>query len=527
MRVESGALRSGADRFERVRAAVDPSNMPASFAAPGLDPVSVAVANRLAAKAAETVAQLQGTCAALDAAAQRLRGSAQGYDETESSSTAALSGGTGLGSSLGSGPPVSTPSAPSAAPGPVAAAAPAGTPEQLSAALHGGAGAQSVREFAQQWSTFASALRAAAEDAAGARGAVGQEWDGQAHDAADAVLLSVHEQLEQQAGSAAKLSTWADTHATSFEDAVTPGTGVPQPQQFSAWHQNLENAVAADAQFPGVYTPAVVAAQEELGQGYAQTGQAYGQYAVDPVTGELIDPATGLPIDPATGLPVADASEDAAGVGEGEAEEMLSTGAELLTGLLGGAVGAVGGVVGGITQAGQQAGQMAAQTVGQLAKAAADPGLGDLDDLAGSEFGDLSGSDFGGYGGGGGGGVQPSGGAPGPGVASTGAPAAPGPAATPSMGPSGVRPAESGAGMRGMGGMGMPMMPMGAMGGAAGAQPSQPNPDASPDGKKLVAPKRPNTARVIGESDAQRVESKRQRREQRMAEARESAKEQG
>lgn len=527
MRVESGALRSGAARLERVRDAVNPSGLPSSFPPAGMDPVSVSVSNRLAAKATEAVSQLWSTYATLDAAVARLRGSARGYDVTEEESTAALSGGAaggGGGGSIGasvaapSGVPMSAVTPPTAI-----TPAPAATPEQLSAALHGGAGVEPVRDFARQWTSFASSLRSATDEAMAVRGAVGQSWEGTAHDAADAEFASARSDLERHMGSAEKLGTWADTHATSFEDAARPGQGVPEPPRFSQWHQNLENAVAADAQFPGVYTPAVVAAQEELGQGYAQTGQAYGQYAVDPVTGELIDPATGLPIDPATGLPMADDLADEGGpLGEGEdPQEMLSSGAQLLTGLLGGVVGGLGSALGSVTQAGQQAGQMAAQTVGQLAKGMSEPSAPNLDGLGG-DLGGLGAGDFGG-GGGGGGGTEPSSGVSGPGVSTAGAPPPPAAGAAASAGPSGIRPAD--AGMRGMGMGGMPMMPMGGMGGMGGGGPASPtNPDASPDGKKLVQPNRPNTARVIGETSAERVESKRQRREQRMQEARESAK---
>lgn len=527
MRVESGALRSGADRLERVRDAVNPSGLPSSFAPAGLDPVSVLVSNRLAVKASETVTQLWSTYTKLDAAVTRLRGSAHGYDQTEGESTSALSGGGGgVGGAIGAD--VAGPSAvptPAVTPATSVTPAPAATPEQLSAALHGGAGAQPVRDFAQQWKSFASGLRSATDEAMAVRGAVGSSWEGPAHDAADAEFASVRGDLEQQMGSAEKLGTWADTHATSFEDAARPGAGVPEPPKFSQWHQNLENAVAADAQFPGVYTPAVIAAQEELGQGYTQTGQAYGQYAVDPVTGELFDPATGLPIDPATGLPIADdLADEGEALGEGQdPQEMLSSGAQLLTGLLGGVVGGLGGMLGSVAQADQQAGQMAAQTVGQLAKGMSEPSVPNLDGLA-SDLGGLGAGDFGG-GGGGGGGTQPSGGVSGPGVSTAGSPPPPAASATGSAGPSGIRSGEPG--MRGMGMGGMPMMPMGGMGGGAGAGPASPtNPDASPDGKKLVQPNRPNTARVIGETSAERVESKRQRREQRMQEARDSAKEQ-
>jgi len=518
LRVDPGQLSSAAARLEQLRDAVNPAKLPTGFSPAGQDPVSVSVANRIAGKATEAVSALWSTWASLDSAVRKLHGSAAGYENTEESSAAALRGSS---SSAGA------PAVPQAGGGAVPAVssvpqmstpAPVATPEELAAALRSGAGTAEMDRFAQSWSSYAETVGQAAADAEATRAALEAGWDGDAHTGADTTLLNVSSDLSQHVRTASRLSSWTSTHAGNYRNAVHPESGVPDPAQFAQWRQNLDSAVAADAQFPGVYTPAVIAAQEQLGQGYAQTATAYGEYAVDPVTGELIDPATGLPVDPATGLPV---SEDVADVGEeaeemAPGEEMLSSGGQLLTAMLGGAVGAVGGLVGGLSQAGQQLGQMATQGVGQLAKAAADsqvPDIGDVD-LSGSDFG----GGFGGGSGGGGGGTVPASGVPGPGVSAAGAPPPPAPTAA-GVGPSGIRTGADGAGMRGMGGM--PMMPMGAPMGAMGAQsPTKAEPSA--ESKKLTTPSKPNAARVIGETSTERLGAKRERREQRMKQSKEA-----
>ncbi|TDH48140.1 hypothetical protein E2F47_25075 [Mycobacterium eburneum] len=68
---------------------------------------------------------------------------------------------------------------------------------------------------------------------------------------------------------------------------------------------------------------------------------------------------------------------------------------------------------------------------------------------------------------------------------------------------------------------GMPFMPMGAGAGAGSSKPK-----ASPDNRRFVPPHRANSQKVIGESNSDRLDSKRSRREQRMNEAKNAATEQ-
>ncbi|MBU8817566.1 PE domain-containing protein [Mycolicibacterium goodii] len=509
-------LRSGAARIESIRAAMNPEALPVGFEPAGSDAVSALAASRISARAAETVNGLWSTWRALGKVAENLKATADGYETQDSDSAAMLSGGSsGPGSvrvrpvSMSDGTPVATPV--------VYTGAPASSPEELAAQIHSGAGASSPETFAQQWSTHAAAVESAASDLADVQNGLSSSWSGTAHDGAHGTIRAAHADMVSHGTSMSEVSNFASTHAANFRTATSPGSGVPHPAQFAVWNENLNNAVAAESQYPGAYTAAVIEAQEQLGQGYAQAGQAYGQYAIDPVTGELIDPATGEVIDPATGQPVGDVADAAVEAPGEDADQMLSTGGQLLAGLLGGAVGAVGAAVGAVAQGGQQMAQMATQGVSQLAKGlsqSSEPSVGDID-LSGGELG---GGDFGaggGVGGGGGGGDT----AP---AAIVGSPV--GTAATPPT-PT-TQPAAGGAARpsgpslpMGAGMGGAPFMPMGG----AGAPGSNSKPEASPDGKKFVAPQRANTQRVIGESDSERLSAKRERRAQRMAEAKASA----
>lgn len=385
-------------------------------------------------------------------------------------------------------------------------AAGSATPEQVSQQLRDGAGASSPNDFGQAWSNHAAGIDDVIVDLGGIRSALAGCWSGPAAQGADADLGAATSDLTTQHGRVAAVGGAAVAHSGVYSTTVS---NTPTPVQFADWNHQLDSAVAADSQYPGVYTGAVLSAQQQLSDGYTQTGAAYGQYATDPSTGQLIDPATGLPIDPATGLPI-DAG-DSADAEDGQ--DPLSTAGPMLTGLLGGLVGAAGAGVGAATQGIQQAVQMATQGVGQLAKGiakGAEPSLGEGpgDEGGLGDTGGGGGGESGGGGGESGGGMIPAA------TTSTGsAPTAP--AAPPPEGSlRAVSPAaaEGGAGMGGM-----PMMPMG--GGGTGARGGGAKASAAGQAKRFLPPERPNTARVIGVADTERVAAKREQREQRLASA--------
>ncbi|ART74386.1 hypothetical protein BTO20_37850 (plasmid) [Mycobacterium dioxanotrophicus] len=512
-------LRAHAARIDSIRAAVSPAALPVAFVPAGSDPASVVAANSISAQAAETVNALWSAWRQLGETADKLRASATGYQSQDQTAQANLSKVDGAWSSTAARPSIPAVQAAPVAVPTVYTASPVASPEALSAALHSGPGATSPETFAAAWSDHAGAVETAAADLHSLKGNLGSTWSGSAHDGADRTVSGVHSDLVSHGESVTKVSGWASTHAADFRTAVDPSAGVPHPVKFTAWNANLDNAVAAESQHPGVYTAAVLQAQSDLSQGYTQAGTAYGQYAIDPVTGQAVDPLTGKPVDPATGQPLGDDVADAASDDQGasDPEQMLSMGGQLLTGILGGAVGAVGAAIGAVAQAGQQGVQMATSSLGQLAKSATSANTPDLStpDLSSSDFGG-GGGNFGG-GGGGGEATEPAA-AMGPSMGTAAAP--PGASPPPPTGPSVRATSDAGPGSRGMGGMGAPYMPMGggamSPSGLGGGSKSE----ASPNGKKLVAPSRANSERVIGQIENDRMASKTERRNQKMEESR-------
>ncbi len=290
-------LAAHAATIDELRDRLAPSALPVGFRPAGRDAVSAAAATNISAKAAEAANGLWAVWAALGRIAGELRANATNYQSQEDVSAAALSGagGGGLAGSVGSDDVVPPPPVV-----PHVYAEPGGvTPEQLSQLLRAGAGASSPSDFGQAWSAHAAGIDTVIGDLGGARSALAGSWSGPAGRAADAALAAAHSDLMSQHGRVASVGDTAIAHSGVYRTTVG---NTPEPAQFADWNQQLDSAVAADSQYPGVYTDAVLAAQQQLNDGYVQTADAYGQYAVDPSTGQLIDAATGLPIDPATGL---------------------------------------------------------------------------------------------------------------------------------------------------------------------------------------------------------------------------------
>jgi hypothetical protein len=498
--VDTAALAHCADRFESIRDQLNPAGLPVGFEPAGADPASAVAATRISMRAAGAVNDLWGIWSELGRVAGLLRASAAGYIEREQDSIVMLSGGAG-----GRGPNVTAP-APELAPvvvPQVFCGRSCASPEELSVALREGAGADGAESFAGRWSAHTGLVAIACEGVLNARRSLASVWSGSAHDRAASAITAVHGSLVRHHDTAAGVHGGASAHAADYRKV---NDGVPQPVQFATWHQDLDSAVAANDQYPGVYTGAVLSAQQQLGNGYGLTGEAYGQYAADPATGELIDPLSGARIDPLTGEPIR-ADPDSDFLDPEHAQEMLAPAAGLLTGLLGGVSGAVSSAVGGLAQGGQQLAQMASQGAGQLVKrvgpAATTGGGGALPDVSGIESAS--------------GGEGSAVGAPQLAPASGTVTAPPSPPATLSRPAVGGRLPAPGSGVGG--GMGMPFMPM--TGPTHAGQ--QGKPSTSPDGKKLLPPSRANTQKVIGQAPTERISDKRQQREQRMMRAKERA----
>lgn len=490
-RVNPADLLAAAAEVDQVRAAIHPGSVPVAFPPCGADTASCASATAVSARAAVELNGLWKTWAELGKLADALRGNARAYDSKEQDNTALLSGGSG-----GSGtyrtadvPQVPTVVTPQVFTGS------GGSPEQVSALLHdGGSGTQGPQAFGQQWEQHGAALHAASSSVNSLRARMAGFWDGPAHDNASETMGSLGRDLARRGGRFSEVGGAAHTSAMDWKTATGDEGGVPHPSKFEAGHQKYNQAVAANNAYPGVYAGDVAAAQQEIANLYLQTSEAYGKYAIDPLTGEPIALDGGSQEDGETLDAAGDLTKD---------PSMMSTGTQLLSSLLGPIMGGVGGAVGAVTQGAQQVGQMASQGLQQVSKAvekgseSADLDLPDLGAADGS-FGGGGGGDAGG-----GGGTSPAGvlGAP---VAAAGAAQSPprfGSALTTSVGPGSVR--------EGFSGMGAPMGPMGPMGGAAGAGAGQTKTGASGDGKKLVPEQRANTQKVIGEASADRLRARR------------------
>jgi hypothetical protein len=525
LRADPAALVAQADRIDELRERIAPAALPVGFTPAGQDAVSAGSASGISAGAAAAAGRLWALWSTLGRVADVLRANAANYGTQEAASAASLSG-------AGGGGRVDSAAAPVTVTPPVALAhvytGPGGvTPEQLSALLRSGAGAGSPADFADRWNAHAAAVDAVAGELGGVRAAVAAGWSGPAAQGADEDLGAAHTELLTHHERVAAVGQNAAAHEAVYRTVVQ---ATPEPSQFAAWHQQLESALAADAQYPGVYTSAVLAAQQQLNDGYARTGQAYGRYATDPSTGQALDPVTGQPVDPVTGAPIDAAAGAADTLGaDGDAagqDPLLESGGQLLTGLLSGVVGGVGAAAGVASAGVAQVLQMATQGASALAKSLGD--AGGADDLSLAGLGAQSpGPDDLGFGGGGGvpglggfeGGGAGMGGGSGSGMMMPAAATVTGPAPTAPHPVPGARLTVSpgagggggvGAGMAG----GMPMMPMMGGAGAAGARAGAAD-DAQ--GTRFVPPDRPNTARVVGATDTDRVEAKRDRRDLRLA----------
>lgn len=491
-RVNPADLLAAAAEVDQLRASIHPGSVPVAFPPCGGDTASCASATSVSAKAAVELNALWQTWSELGKLAEALRGNARGYDAKEQDNTAALSGGSG-----GSGlyRQVSAPDMPTVV-APQVFAGSGGSPEQVSALLHnGGSGMQGPQGFGQQWEQHASTLHAASSSVVSLRARMAGFWDGPAHENASQTMGSLGRDLARRGGRFSDVGGAAHTSAMDWKTATGDEGGVPHPSKFEAGHKKYQQAVAANNAYPGVYAGDVAAAQQEIANLYLQTSEAYGKYAIDPVTGEPI-------------------ALDAAGDEDGKSLDaagdlmkdpsMMSTGTQILSSLLGPIMGGVGGAVGAVTQGAQQVGQMASQGLQQVTKAVEKGGESsdlDLPDLGGGD-----GSFGGGAGGGdagGGGGTTPAGaiGAP--------VPAAVAASSTPRFGSGFSTSVGPGAGRDGATGMGAPMGPMGPMGGAPGGGGGQSKTGASGDGKKLVPEQRANTQKVIGEATADRLRSRR------------------
>ena len=133
------------------------------------------------------------------------------------------------------------------------------------------------------------------------------------------------------AESAAGLARQADIHASDYSGAVA---NTPKPAEFDAVRAHLQQALEANAEFPGQYTPLVsslIGQQGELRQQALNTQTEY----------------------------------------HGQTEASTSPLAAALPGMVPGLLDAVGGMLGGAIAAAAQVPQVLLQTGQQLAQAAA------------------------------------------------------------------------------------------------------------------------------------------------------------
>ena len=360
LNVDPVALHAAAARIESVRDSMAPGHLPESFAPAGGDAASAAAATRMSAVAAATLNQLWASWHELGEVAEKLRATAGNFTGQDAASAALLGSVEGGGAGV-----VASAPAPSAAPPAVVpqsySAPPASSAEQLAQQVHTGAGAGPAESFGAAWSRYGVTLGEAAESAQSVAVQLGGHWSGVSGSHAVTQLTRISGSLAGSGGIACAVGTGGAEHAGGYRRVTDPVTGVPTPAQFVTWRNNLENASAANSTSGGLYSAAVAAAQAQLGAGYEQTQGAYGPYAVDATTGQLIDPLTGQPVD-VPGLDD-DLDDDADG------SELMDSGQEILSGLLGGALAGVSAGMGAIQQGMQQVGQMAGQTAGQLAKA--------------------------------------------------------------------------------------------------------------------------------------------------------------
>ncbi len=203
--------------------------------------------------------------------------------------------------------------------------------------------------FAQAWRHRATVAASSATTIREVVTTLPELWDGPAGtDAAVTRLMHHAGQLSATADRAAGLADQADGHASAHVRAVT---NAPRPEAFEAVRVQLQQALAANAQFPGRYTALVSSLITKQGAMQQQALNAQGQYHDE--TEATTDPA-----------------KQGGQQHSQDASQLAAAAPSLLPSLIPAALGAIGGAAGGAVGAAMQLPQALMQTGQQLAQAA-------------------------------------------------------------------------------------------------------------------------------------------------------------
>ena len=167
---------------------------------PAQDPVSMAVAQTLSARASAITGYTAAASAITETRGTMIKASSAGYEHEEAANTARLGRG---GSTPGGAPPAMPNGAIPTLPAPTIPAPAIGAPptsgKAIAQLIHSGAGPDGLFAAAQAMHQHAEQLRAASGQLRGSAGSLTEEWDSSAGSQASSRI--------------AELAAWYDTHA--------------------------------------------------------------------------------------------------------------------------------------------------------------------------------------------------------------------------------------------------------------------------------------------------------------------------
>lgn len=330
LQVEPPGLVAAAERLDAAAAQLARPGVPVH---PPLatDQTSVAAAARLSAAAGELQSAAVTQAAALVATADQLRATAARFIEQETVNAATVR------TLTSASQPVESPHPLAPVPPVLADARPPLPPplgadgEMVARQLWAGS-ASAGTDFTQSWRWRAAEAAAAHDVVRDVAATLPERWDSPLGTAAAASrLLHQADAIDAVAARAEALADQADGHARGYRDAVT---NTPKPSEFDAVQVQLDQALEANARFPGRYTPLVsslIAKQGELRQQALNTQSQYHE-------------------------------QSETGTDPGQAPQ---------PGMVPGLLGAVGGMAGGVLAAAMQVPQALMQSGQQLVQAAA------------------------------------------------------------------------------------------------------------------------------------------------------------
>lgn len=468
LQVEAAGLVAAA---ERLRSAAAEVTDPAVVLHPPLaaDHTSVAAAGRLSAVASALHASAADQAASLIATAEHLATIAAGFTAQEAANTEAVRA-LNPGSAPVASPGVLAPVPQVATDAPPPLSPPSEMDGEVVARQFWAGSASAGSTFVQSWRSRCAVAATARDGIRDVVSTLPYVWNSpSASDAVSARLMRHADAFAQISKRADALADQAATHAGDYSAAVA---NTPKPAEFEAVRAQLQQALDANAKFPGRYTPVVsslIAKQGALRQQALNTQTEYGGQT---------EATTGT--------------------------EQAGALAAALPGMVPGLLGAVGGLVGGAITAAAQLPQALMQTGQQLAQAATQ-GLSGLGTSSASGIGSATtgldtaapAADAAG--------APAETGATSPAGAADTTPVAPSTASSPP--PASTLPAgaqHSAVPATGIGGVPMGM-PMGMLPTGAAAQPGA----AVGKDKKIVVPVVPHTEPVTGRTTADRLSSRR------------------